>query len=260
MADSAALVIEPIGIAHTPFVEKLDAPRQAVIASGVEGTIELFPGRGFEDALSDIEQWTHLWILFWFHLNEGWRPKVMPPRSDRKRGVFATRSPHRPNPIGLSAVTLLRVEGLTLHVRDVDLLDGTPVIDIKPYVAYADAIDAGGGWLNPNDPKDPATTYSVTFAALAQAQLAFLADRGIALQAKLEQALSLGPQPHAYRRIKRDGDRYFIAIKDWRARFAVEGRVIAVESIHTGVRPRELAESQTDDAIPHRAFVDQFGW
>ena len=84
-------------------------------------------------------------MLFWFDRNEGWRPKVLPPRSrSGRKGVFATRSPHRPNPLGLSAVRLERVDGLTLHVSDVDMLDGTPVLDIKPYVAYTDAIaDAG---------------------------------------------------------------------------------------------------------------------
>jgi len=259
MAAPPALAVEPIGVAHTPFVEKAAAPRQSVAARGVEGTIELLPGRGFEDALSDIEQWTHLWILFWFHLNQGWRPKVMPPRSDRKRGVFATRSPHRPNPIGISVVELVRVDGLTLHVRDIDLLDGTPVIDIKPYVAYADAIDSTGGWLESDTTKDPGAVYAVTFEPLAQTQLSYLSARGIVLQPRLEQALSLGPQPHAYRRIKREGDHYFIAIKDWRARFTTADHTIIVQSIHTGVRPRELAESQNDDAIPHREFVDVFG-
>lgn len=260
VSDPRTLLIEPIGFARTPFTEKADAPRQPAAARGVEGTIELLPGRGFEDALSDIEQWTHLWILFWFHLNPGWRPKVMPPRSDRKRGVFATRSPHRPNPIGISVVELVRVDGLTLHVRDVDLIDGTPVIDIKPYVAYADAIDSSAGWLEPDAAKDPGPVYTVTFEPLALTQLAFLNDRGIVLQPRLEQALSLGPTPHAYRRIKREGDRHFIAIKDWRARFTTIGHTITVQSIHSGVRPRELAESKNTDALPHRAFVDTFGW
>jgi tRNA-Thr(GGU) m(6)t(6)A37 methyltransferase TsaA len=260
MTESRTLIIEPIGIARTPFIEKADAPRQPAAARGIEGTIELLPGRGFEDALSDIEQWTHLWLVFWFHLNQGWRPKVTPPRSDRKRGVFATRSPHRPNPIGISAVELVRVDGLTLHVVDIDLVDGTPIIDIKPYVAYADSIDARGGWIEGDANKDPGAVYSVVFDTLAQTQLAFLNERGISLQGRLEQALSLGPQPHAYRRIKRDDKGDYIAIKDWRARFIVNETTITVESIHTGVRPRELAASNNADAIPHRAFVETFGW
>lgn len=260
MTESRTLLVEPIGYARTPFVEKADAPRQPAAARGVEGKIELLPGRGFEDALDDIAEWTHLWIVFWFHLNQGWKPKVTPPRSDRKRGLFATRSPHRPNPIGISAVELVRVEGLTLHIRDVDLVDGTPVLDIKPYVTYTDAIDGGAGWLDKDETKDRGPDYAVTFAPLAQTQIAFLNERGIALQPRLEQALSLGPQPHAYRRIKHEGDKSFIAIKDWRARFVVHERTITVMAIHTGVRPRELANSKNADAIPHRHFVDTFGW
>lgn len=259
MNDMRTLLVTPIGIAHTPFKEKADAPRQPAIARGVEATIELLPGRGFEDALSDIEQWTHLWLLFWFHLNNDWRPKVTPPRSDIKRGLFSTRSPHRPNPIGISVVELVRVEGLTLHVRNIDLVDGTPIVDIKPYVAYTDAVDGNAGWLD-EDLKDPGAQYTVVFATLALTQLTFLNERNIALRERLQQALSLGPQPHAYRRIKHEGDRSFIAIKDWRARFTVEAHVITVVSLHSGVKPSELAKSKDPDAVPHREFVDAFGW
>ena len=145
----SAVSFEPIGILHSPFSERVEAPRQAALAQEVEGRVELFPGRGYEDALTDIELWDYLWLIVVFHKNQGFRPKVLPPRSDVKRGVLATRSPHRPNPIGLSAVKLVGVEGLTLVVRGMDLLDGTPVLDIKPYVPYADSIpEAGHGWLD----------------------------------------------------------------------------------------------------------------
>ena len=124
---------------------KVEAARQPRASGGAAGSIELLPGRNFEHALCDLAEWQYIWVLFWFDRNEGWRPKVLPPRSrSGRKGVFATRSPHRPNPLGLSAVRLERVDGLTLHVSDVDMLDGTPVLDIKPYVAYTDAIaDAG---------------------------------------------------------------------------------------------------------------------
>src|SRR4029453_6688659 len=108
------------GVVRSPFVERRQAPRQSAAAREVRGTIELFPGLGFEHALADIERWSHLWVIFWFHLNEGWKPKVLPPRSQRRRGLFATRSPHRPNPLGLSAVKLEGVSGLTLEVSALD--------------------------------------------------------------------------------------------------------------------------------------------
>ena len=91
------LVVKPIGTVRSPFVERADAPRQAVGAKEVLGTIELYPGQDFEHALSDLAAFSHVWVIFWFHLNEGWKPKVLPPRSRKRVGLFATRSPHRPN-------------------------------------------------------------------------------------------------------------------------------------------------------------------
>src|SRR6266516_3597403 len=85
--------MQPIGWARTPFVERMSTPRQPHAAKGARGFIELAPNRHFEHALVDLERWDHIWVIFWFHLNEHWRPKVLPPRSSRRRGVFATRLP-----------------------------------------------------------------------------------------------------------------------------------------------------------------------
>lgn len=249
--------VEPIGYVRSPFRERREAPRQPPAAAGVRATIELLPGRGFEDAVDDLARWDHVWVLFWFHEAEGWRPKVTPPRSEVKRGLFATRAPHRPNPIGMSAVRLERVDGLVLHIANVDMIDGTPVLDIKPYVPYADAIpDANSGWLA----DDPAPPWSVAMSELADAQLAFLRDaHGIDLREPIASVLELGPQPHAYRRIKRDGpDRYRLAIKEWRARFRVDGQVVTVLEIGTGYRAGQLAGGAPELAA-HRAFVERFG-
>ena len=154
----APITLTPIGVVRTPFADRVSAPRQPCAAGGARGTIELLPGRDFEHALSDLEGWDRIWVVFAFHLNPpgAWRPKVLPPRSaGKRRGVFSTRSPHRPNPIGLSVVRLDGVAGLSLHVRDVDMIDGTPVLDLKPYVPYADAFpDARTGWLEPLAPGD----------------------------------------------------------------------------------------------------------
>ena len=104
------VTFEPIGVVRTPFTDKKDAPRQPAAARGVRGRVELIDSAEMRDAVCDLEAWTHLWIVYVFHeRGEGWSPKVQPPRSDRRRGVLATRSPHRPNPIGLSAVRLERV-------------------------------------------------------------------------------------------------------------------------------------------------------
>src|SRR5579859_8012781 len=108
--------MEPIGVVRSPFVERVAAPRQATVGEAAEvlGQIELFSGRGYEEALDGLERWQFVWVIFVFHRNveqgRGWRPKVLPPRSDEKQGVFATRSPYRPNPIGLTATRIERVE------------------------------------------------------------------------------------------------------------------------------------------------------
>src|SRR6476661_462960 len=106
----------------------------------------LIPGA----ALADLEGMEHLWVLSWLHRGGTWAAQVMPPRGPRvRRGLFATRSPDRPNPIGLSAVRLIRVDGCNLHVNGIDLIDGTPILDIKPYVPYADAFpQAKAGWID----------------------------------------------------------------------------------------------------------------
>jgi tRNA (adenine37-N6)-methyltransferase len=252
---------EPIGVVRSPLVERVQAPRQPGVGEGesrADGRIELVEGRGFEDGLSGLDAWEYAWVLFVFHRNveqqRGWRPKVQPPRAHEKVGVFATRSPHRPNPIGLSAVKIDRVEGLVVHVRGIDLLDGTPVLDLKPYVPYADAHpDARSGWLQPADPR-PA--WQVTFTDAATAQLAWLRERGVDLRSAIESTLALGPQPHAYRRIRAHAGGMRLALKEWRVDFGVEERRIVVKAIATGYRPKELATKA--DLGTHREFVTRF--
>ena len=243
---------------RSPYDHRASAPRQSTAGRGVAARIELFAGYGYEDALSGLDAWEYAWVLFVFHRNveqgRGYKPKVLPPRSDRKQGVFATRSPHRPNPIGLSAVRIERVDGLVVHVRDVDLLDGSPVLDLKPYLSYADARPgARSGWLEDSDPKPH---WPVKFSDEAQAQLAWLRDNGVGLQPAIEAALALGPQPHAYRRIRKHGAGFRFALKEWRVDFGAEGKGILVTTLASGYRPKEIA---TDASLAvHRAFVARF--
>lgn len=263
MKEPRTFTLQQIGVVHSPYRERVDAPRQPRLEGDVEGRVELFPGHGYEDALCDLSAWDHIWLLFWFDRNEqGYTPKVQPPRSDRKRGVFATRAPYRPNPVGMSAVQLVRVDGLVLHVRGLDLLDGTPIVDVKPYVPYADAIpQANHGWLElaPNAgvaPRDPGPRYEVTFADPANIQLAWLSEaHAIDLAPRIVAQLALGPEPHAYRRIRREGDKLRLAIKEWRAWFRVEGTRVTVERIASGYKRSEL------DSAPavHGAFCERFG-
>jgi tRNA-Thr(GGU) m(6)t(6)A37 methyltransferase TsaA len=264
---SESLLLEPIGIVHTSLATKVEAARQPRAAGGVPGRIELFPGRNFEHALEDLDGWEYIWVIFWFHLNRSWRPKVLPPRSrSGRKGVFSTRSPHRPNPLGLSAVRLERVDGLTLFVRDVDLVDGTPVLDIKPYVPYTDAHPhARSGWLEDAPrpagaaaPPDPISAFEVHLEPLAAEQFAWIEARtGLAIRARVQAALGLGPAPHPYRRIRRDSEGFRLAIKDWRIRFEVSGRAVTVLEVLSGYKASQLSDrAQADPAIEaHRAFV-----
>lgn len=256
------LTLEPIGILRTAWASKVEAPRQPAAATDATGVIELRSGMNLEHAIEDLAGWERIWVIFWFHHNQGWRPKVLPPRTTSgRKGVLATRSPHRPNPLGLSALRLERIEGLHLHVLDVDLLDGTPVLDIKPYVAYADAFpDSGSGWLA----ADPRPQWAVQFSARAEAQLAWLAPRtALPLRERISATLMLGPQPHPYRRIRpgKDGGMQ-LAVQDWRVDFVVEGQRIEVSQLRTGYRASQLEKAGQDagDALAlHREFAASFG-
>jgi tRNA (adenine37-N6)-methyltransferase len=256
------LPLRAIGYVRSELTTKVQAARQPVASGGAEARIELLSGHNFEHALEDLDSWELVWILFWFHHNPGWRPKVLPPRSTTgRKGVFATRSPHRPNPIGMSVVHLLRVENLVLHVKHADMLDGTPVLDIKPYVAYSDAHpEAGTGWLRGQDfagaPPDPRSLCTVTFAPLADAQAAWVRqETGLDLRERIEQTLKLGATPHPYRRIRPMGDGMQLAVKEWRVRFACEGRSVHVLTIDSGYRDSQLGTPGGGPLSIHRAYL-----
>jgi tRNA-Thr(GGU) m(6)t(6)A37 methyltransferase TsaA len=249
------LILEPIGYLRSPLATKVEAARQPRAAAGSAARIELLAGHNFEHALDDLQQWELIWVVFWFHLNSGWRPKVLPPRSTSgRKGVFSTRSPHRPNPIGLSVVRLERVDGLILHIRDCDILDGTPILDIKPYVAYTDAHPGvGSGWL---ETVDPVQEFVVQFEPLAREQASWVeANTGLALRERIQSTLALGPKPHPYRRIRSMGEWMQLAVKEWRVRFTVVGRDVRVHEIYSGFQAAQLTSNNIDATrLPHREF------
>lgn len=159
MHEESSFIYRPIGILRSPYTRRIDTPHQGTVVQGTEAgnfaiaTLELSDWLD-EIVIQDLGGFDRVWLIFAFHLNEGWKNSVKPPRGGPKRGVLATRSPHRPNSIGLSAVELLKIEGRSLHLRGVDLLDGTPVLDIKPYVPYADSFpESKAGWIDELDAK-----------------------------------------------------------------------------------------------------------
>ena len=143
----STFALRSIGVMRSPHRVHHDAPRQPRRrGTGAPGQIVL--AQGLQNALADLAGFSHLWVLFWCQHTRGWKSKVVPPRDKRKRGLFATRSPARPNPIGLSCLRLLRIEKRVLHVGDHDLLDGTPILDLKPYLPYCDSVpDAAIGYV-----------------------------------------------------------------------------------------------------------------
>ncbi len=238
------LTLRPIGVIRTPYTDRYRAPRQPGAApEGCEGTIELAPGMNMEQAVADLAGFERIWVVVWFHRNTTWKPRVLPPRGGRtKRSVLATRSPHRPNPLGLSVLRLLEVRGRTLRVADVDLLDGTPVLDVKPYIPYADAFPGSrAGWLDEVEQADhegAAARYEVRWSALADCQRAHLRDaHGVIVGDVAGPALARDPALHPYRRIVRDHEGgVMIAEKSWRLHFVVEARVVTITRVSSGYR------------------------
>jgi len=136
----------PIGTAQTPFAETKQIPKGPDAKHDAEGVIELRPD--LEPGLQDIDGFSHLFVIWVFDRADGYDLIARPPTDDREHGVFASRSPRRPNPLALTVVELLRRDGRRLHVRGVDMLDGTPVLDIKPYLSSVPADRIRRGWLD----------------------------------------------------------------------------------------------------------------
>ena len=137
---------KPIGVIHSPFKEPKGTPIQPAGAKGTKGTVEIFPE--YAEGLRDIEGFSHIILLYHFHLSKGATSIVKPFMDNETHGVFAMRGPSRPNPIGISVVRLVKVEGNMLHIQDVDIADGTPLLDIKPYIPEFDIREVERiGWL-----------------------------------------------------------------------------------------------------------------
>ena len=156
MSKADEIKFRPIGIIHSPFKEAKGVPIQPSAAKGIEGKVEIFPE--YAEGIDDIGNFSHIFLIYHLHLSGKYSLKVKPYMDDKERGVFATRAPSRPNPIGISVVELLEVDGNMLHIKNVDIVDGTPLLDIKPYVPEFDIHNVKKiGWLEKNVHKLPET-------------------------------------------------------------------------------------------------------
>jgi tRNA-Thr(GGU) m(6)t(6)A37 methyltransferase TsaA len=254
IASPAMMAFTPIGVIRTRMRLKFDAPHQPANSRDEESVIELHGGQNFEKALKDLAGFDRIWLIWWFHKNATWRPMVLPPRGPGvRRGVFATRSPHRPNPIGITAVPLLKIVGRKIYVGNNDLLDGTPVLDIKPYVATADAFpDASLGWIADVDAAlaGPAN-YSVQLEALAKAQTEWLQSSWeLDFMPRAKEILSRDPTPHRTRRISRLKNGSFrLGCGAWRVYFVVQGSQVKIERLSPGYPLRLLNSPDSDVAF-----------
>lgn len=252
--EQLALSLRPIGVIRTTMRTKFDSPHQPINSDNDRSVVELFPGHGFDVALRDLGQFDRVWLVWWFHKNTTWRPLVLPPRGNAvRRGVFATRSPHRPNPIGITAVPLISVSKLSLIVGNTDLVDGTPILDIKPYIPGVDAFpEASSGWVADVEQKllEP-LSYSVNCSPLVITQLTWLRDRwGINFFDRAVETLRRDPTIHRTRRIRKwQEDQLQMGCGAWRVIFSVSGPRVDVLKIVPGY-PDSLLLQKSDDEIP----------
>jgi tRNA-Thr(GGU) m(6)t(6)A37 methyltransferase TsaA len=226
---------EPVGVIYSCFKEKFGIPRQPGLAPDARAVLELLPPYNRAEAVRGLEGFSHVWLSFVFHacLGEPWKPTVRPPRlgGNRRLGVFATRSTHRPNPIGLSAVELEKIEAVPgrvlLHLKGVDLLDGTPVLDIKPYLPYSDNIaGASGGFA----PEMPAVSFEVSFGSAALDLFAAESESTPGLAALIRQILAQDPRPAYYG--KGNGKLVFgMRLFDFDVKWEVDGDAVRVTDI-----------------------------
>lgn len=232
----ARFTFDAIGVIHSPFKEKFGIPRQSGLMSAALAELELLPPYDRDEALRGLDGFSHLWLTFVFHgVRQGdWSPTVRPPRlgGNRRLGVFATRATHRPNPIGLSVVELIGVEReqgrLLLQLRGIDLLDGTPVLDIKPYVPYVDSVPSARAGFAADAPPP---VLQVSLAPEAETVCA----RRPELREFIVQMLQYDPRP-AYHGDEEPGRIYGVRVFDCNVRWRVEGnaaRVIAIDTAQT---------------------------
>jgi len=221
--------MRPVGVVHSCFRDKFGIPRQPGLVPAAEATIELLPPANQPETVRGLAGFSHLWVVFVFHAcpPDSWHPTVRPPRlgGNERVGVFASRSPFRPNRLGLSLVRLEEVvtdgAGVSLRVSGADLLDGTPVLDLKPYIPYAEAIpEAQAGFA----PEAPSLRLAVSFSPAALAAIAARPELP-RLRELIEQLLALDPRPAT----GREDDRIFgFRLYDFDLRWRVSGSEVEV--------------------------------
>jgi len=226
---------QPIAFIRSPYREKFSTPRQPGLAPSVRAQVELLPEFASPEAVRGLDCFSHIWLIFLFHqsVGQGWKPTVRPPRlgGNKRVGVFSCRSPFRPNPLGISAVKLLGINTenskVVLEVQGADLIDGTPILDIKPYLPYTDGIrEATGGFAG----RAPLAALQVEFSTAARGQLNQFSAQSPELETLIRETLSLDPRP-AYQQEADDEREYGVLLDRYNVRWRVEGETVMVVDI-----------------------------
>lgn len=231
------ITYEPIGYLKCSEQYRFEAPRQGVLADN-SGVIELVNGLHYEQALKDLDSFDYIWVIYDLHLNTNWKPMVDTPRksdNDRgKKGLFATRSPHRPNSIGMSCVKLIKIEGNKVFIANFDMLNKSPILDIKPYITYCDSFpEASTGWLPSNDFEE---NFIIELSKVANAQADFIYEHtSLNIKNFIKIQLSTTPTDSERKRIKvidKSENIYELAYRTWRVLYQIESRILTTNQDH----------------------------
>lgn len=254
---------KPIGYFSCPLDNPYEVPRQGVLnQSQSHGAIRLTHLDNIPQSIKDLEGFERIWVVYKFHQNSNWKPLVLPPRGPKiKRGVLSTRSPYRPNPIGISCVKLEKIKGNTIYVSEFDLLNGTPIYDIKPYLPYSDSFpSARAGWVDSLQ----SSVFQIEYRKQSHLMFDWLLKKGVpGLADFISSQLSSEPTDEKRKRIKAlASDSYFIAYRTWRVLFTIdfETSKVYIEGIKSGYSESDLQDPSDPygDKSIHRHFNKEF--
>lgn len=232
-----SITFTPIGFIQSPYKEKFAIPRQPGLVEDGIGELHLVPPANQSDCIRELSQFSHIWLIFVFHqaIKQGWHPTVRPPRlgGNKRIGVFASRSPFRPNPIGMSLVELRSIhqhgDNIVLKLGSLDLVDGTPVLDIKPYLPFAEALaEAKAGYAQ----LAPQASLTVNFSQQAEQSLMQYSLRYPYLRRFICQLMEQDPRP-AYHKQSEKVREYAVHLLDFNVRWHVNGNLVTVISIES---------------------------
>lgn len=227
------ILLNPVAFVRSCYQEKFGIPRQPGLVTAARGEVRLLPEFSQPDVVRGLEAFSHIWLVFQFHTTAqvAWKPTVRPPRlgGNQRLGVFATRSMFRPNSLGLSVVRLESIQheatGIVLSVSGLDLLDGTPVLDIKPYLPYADHVESATGGFAATAPEQ---VQAVEFSGVAEAQCtAKSVDWQVDIKRLISQVLQQDPRP-SYHKAERGARIYGMRLYDFDVRWVCHAETIEV--------------------------------